>query len=170
MKTKLTPELQEEIIKKLKIGMYAKIVAQSVGIGERTYYYWLERGQKALELQENDKDVPENEKIFLQFLQSVRQSEAEGEAVLVAAIFGQIGNDWKAAMEILARKYPERWARKEYVDFKGEIEDKASTKFKDFKDNFKGIPKSVLSEISRDLVKKLRDAKNRNDKKKDNKS
>ena len=149
----------------MKSGWYVKVAVESVGIGRRTYYDWLERGKKALELQENDKDVPESEKIYCQFCQSVRQSEAEGEGVLVTAIFSQISNDWRAALEILSRKYPERWAKKEYMDFKGHIEeDEGDRKLKEFEDHFKGVPRAELSKISRDLVKRLRDAKDRHDK------
>jgi len=42
----------------------------------------LERGEKALELQEIGKEISENEKIFCKFCQSVRQSGVEGEGVL----------------------------------------------------------------------------------------
>ena len=78
MKTKLTPQIQEEIVKRLKIGCYAKTVATSVGITERTYYRWLERGIKAVKLQELGKRVPEAEHLFFQFFQSVRQFEIKG--------------------------------------------------------------------------------------------
>ena len=84
MKTKLTPELTENICKKLKTGIYAKVAAESEGITEKTFYNWLERGERALELAEKDIKYPESEEIFLQFLQSVRQATAEGEVVLVA--------------------------------------------------------------------------------------
>ena len=75
MKTKLNPRIQEEIVKRLKIGCYAKAAVEAVGIHRATYYRWLERGIKAVKLQELGKRVPKNEKIFLQFLQSVQQAE-----------------------------------------------------------------------------------------------
>jgi transposase len=40
-KTKLTPKLQEEIIKYVEAGNYAKDACQAVGIGRSTFYDWL---------------------------------------------------------------------------------------------------------------------------------
>ena len=37
-------------------------------------------------------------------------------------IFSQVQDDWRAALELLSRKYPEQWAKKEYMDFKGSID------------------------------------------------
>ena len=164
MKTKLTPEIKEEITKRLKVGCYAKMAAAAIGICERTYYYWLERGEKALKLKEIGRKVPQEEKIFLQFLQSVRQSEAEGEVALTAMIFSQAKDDWRAAMELLSRKYPERCARKEYLDFKGSMDqgpDKCEEALNEFEEMFADVPKGQLSKIISETNEKLREAKNK---------
>ena len=121
MKTKLTPQITEEITKRLKVGCYAKMAAAAIGINESTYYRWLERGEKALKLDELGKKIPETEKIFCKFCKSVRQSEAEGQVNIVTMVFSQIKDDWRAGMEILSRKWPEQWAKKEYLDFKGSL-------------------------------------------------
>ncbi len=121
MKTKLTEELIEDICKRLRAGWYAKVSAASVGISESTYYRWIERGKKALALEEEGKEVPESEKIYREFWESVRQSDAVGEGMLVTAIFSKIKEDWRAALEILSRKYPNRWGRKESIKLKKEV-------------------------------------------------
>jgi hypothetical protein len=72
MKTKLTEGIIEDICKKLRAGNYVKVVADSVGISQRTFYLWLERGSKAEKLYELRKKVPETERLFFQFFQSVR--------------------------------------------------------------------------------------------------
>ncbi|MBA7478831.1 hypothetical protein ES707_14259 [subsurface metagenome] len=121
MKSKLTPELQDKIIKYIKAGNYNKVACQMVGIWEKTYYRWIKRGEKALELEEEGKEISESEKIYCQFCQSIRQAEAEAEIRNVTVIYVAAKEDWHAAMEILARKYHDRWGRKELV---GGIKDK----------------------------------------------
>ncbi|MBA7635465.1 hypothetical protein ES703_43069 [subsurface metagenome] len=121
MKTKLTKELIEEICKRLRASWYAKVAAESVGISESTYYRWIERGKKASELEEKGKKVPESEKIYREFWESVRQSDAVGEGVLITAILSKIKEDWRAALEILSRKYHERWGRRESIKVEKEV-------------------------------------------------
>ena len=42
--TKLTPEVQERIVKTLSAGSYATVAARCAGIDSSTYYRWIERG------------------------------------------------------------------------------------------------------------------------------
>lgn len=162
MKSKLTPLMIDEITKRLKVGCYAKVVAGALGIAERSYYTWLERGSKAEKLSELDKKIPDTEKIYLQLWQSVRQSESEGEVSITTMIFSQIKDDWKAGLEMLSRKYPERWARKEYMDFKGTIDgpDKREEALNEFEDMFADVPRAELSNIISETTKKLYEARN----------
>ena len=62
-----------------------KLAAATV-ICKRVYYYWLERGSKTEKLQEFGRKIPETEKIYKQFVQSVRQSESEGELLKMNTI------------------------------------------------------------------------------------
>lgn len=48
-RTKLTPEVQETVVKYLKAGLYAEQVCAIAGISEATFYAWQARGRKALE-------------------------------------------------------------------------------------------------------------------------
>ena len=165
MKTKLTKEITEEITKRLKVGCYAKMAAAAIGVPERTYYTWLERGQKAEKMAEIGKKIPETEKIFSQFSQSVRQAEGESQVVLTTMIFSQAKDDWRAALEILSRKWPEQWAKKEFMDFKGTISDgpdKRQEALNEFEEMFAGVPKSQLSIILSETSRKLHEAKNNN--------
>jgi len=76
----------------------------------------------ALKLKAIGKKIPESEEIFCQLCQSIRQSENEAEVLITTMIFSQAKDDWKAGMELLARKWPEQLARKDFVDFKGSID------------------------------------------------
>jgi len=77
MKSKLTPELQKEIIKNVKKGFYIKKSAMAAGINESTYYRWVQRGTKVLLLKKNGKEIPESEIIYYNFCNSVRQAGEE---------------------------------------------------------------------------------------------
>ena len=63
----------------------------------------MERGLKAEKLFEQGKKLPETEVLFLQFLQSVRQSTAQGKQILVAAIFSQIKERCELIDQVLFR-------------------------------------------------------------------
>jgi hypothetical protein len=162
-KAKLTPALIESFEKKLNVGAYAKYVAQSEHVTERTYYAWIERGLKAEKLFETGKKLPETEVLFLQFLQSVRQAEANANIVLTTMVFSKGNEDWKAALEMLARKWPEDWARKDYVDFKGSIDrgpDKEQEARDEIEEMFPGVSRADQSKIAVEMTKRLRDAQN----------
>jgi disulfide oxidoreductase YuzD len=163
MKTKLTKEIIGEISKRLKVGCYAKIAAAAIGVPERSYYNWLERGQKAEKLAESVKKIPETEKIFWQFWQSVQQAEAEANIILTTMVFSKGNEDWKAALEMLARKWPEDWARKDYVDFKGSVDrgpDKAQEARDEIEEMFPGVSNADMSKIAMEMTQRLREAKN----------
>ena len=45
-KTKLNPELQEEIVKRIRAGNYIRVACQAVGISHTTYFDWLKKGEE----------------------------------------------------------------------------------------------------------------------------
>lgn len=97
-KTKLTPELQEQILEHLKLGMYDTIAAEAVGISRQTFYRWIRRGKE------------EREGLYYDFAQAIEQGKAIGEADLLATIKRASNRTWQAAAWILERSRPERWA------------------------------------------------------------
>ena len=173
---KLSNQVVDEIVKSIKTGMYIKDAVQIAGVSKKTFYLWKEQGEKIDTRCVNDegeiiqkeyKKLSKSEKLKLHFLHSVRQAEAQAKQVLVAAVFSHIRDDWRAAMEMLARRFPEDWAKKEYMDFKGNFEyDRGAQKLKEFEDQYKDVPRSTMSEIAEDLVKKLRDEEEKHDKEK----
>lgn len=105
----------------------------------------------------------ETEVLYCQFCQSVRQAEADANVVLTTMVFSKGNEDWKAALEMLARKWPEDWARKDYVDFKGSIDrgpDKEQKARDEIDEMFPGVSRADQSKIAVEMTKKLRDAKN----------
>lgn len=180
--TKLTATVQNKIVKALRMGNYAEVAAAYAGVSERTFYGWLERGERAKELamgkireilrlkwvlQQSNREiarsldvstgtvnrtvtlasersldwatvesmsdeqldtllsgsllerVPSAEKPFLQFLQAVKQAQAEAEvkAVELITLAGQ--KTFKALAWRLERKFPERWGRRSRHEITG---------------------------------------------------
>lgn len=99
--TKLTPEVRDKIVKAISAGAYATVAAKAAGIGESTYFRWLEEATK-----ENAK--PE----LVEFRESVKEAEAQAEIANIALIrtAAQAGT-WQAAAWYLERKHAERWGR-----------------------------------------------------------
>ena len=103
--TKLTPELQENIVIAINAGNYSKIAAEMVGIGETTFYRWMEEGAK-----------PDGKKEYREFRESIKRAEAQAEVISVARI-RQAENEgtWQAAAWYLERKHGDRWGRNDKV-------------------------------------------------------
>jgi hypothetical protein len=96
--TKLTPQTQAKIVELIRGGNYAEIAAAAAGIGERTFYSWMQRGER------------EEDSIYAEFRQVIKEAEAEAEIEAVAQVRAG-GKGWQAPMTWLERKFPSRWAR-----------------------------------------------------------
>ena len=166
---KLNDEIINAISKKLKTGMCAKVAAESEGINESTFYRWKKDGEDFLELVA-DKDgeilkpmwnkLTKSQKLKCKFCKSVRQSIAEGEVILLTAVYSHIQDDWRAAMKILARRFPSRWGKKDYMQVAQEVIEKPN-KLKEFEDEFfADVPESKMKDIAIGLEKLIEDAKN----------
>ncbi len=96
--TKLTPELQAQIVKDVSNGVTFRDAALSAGISERTFYYWIEEGRNA---KTGD---------LFQFLQSIRSAEAEARRKYTLVIAkASMDGDWRAALEYLKRHDRPTW-------------------------------------------------------------
>ena len=93
--TKLTPEIQQSIADAISAGNYARVAAECAGVGETTFYRWMQMGERARTGR------------FREFRESIRIAEAEARAV--KAWQTAIYKHWKAAMHWLARRHPDRW-------------------------------------------------------------
>lgn len=101
--TKLTPERALGIIELVRAGNYKKTAALANGVSESALYEWIERGEQD---RQTGKDT-----IFADFAESLTRAESESETALLSSVIAAIPDDPKLALEILARRYPARWAR-----------------------------------------------------------
>lgn len=100
--TKLTPEVEETILRHLRTGAFRKHAAEAAGVTEFAFDDWMRRGA-------------EGEKPFAQFAQKVRKAQAEdairSQSIITRAQLGKIDGDWKAAAWTLERKYPKLYGQ-----------------------------------------------------------
>jgi transposase len=93
-------EVRDRLLDNLREGMSIRAACTQSGIGERTYYRWLdecEDGEWTLEV-EAAKD----------FAEAVSLSKLK--------MLGDEKADWRAYAWILERRYPDRWGAKKEVD------------------------------------------------------
>lgn len=101
--SKLTPKLTETICAFIRTGNFAKVAAEAAGISEATFYRWLS--------DEGDQ--------FREFQESVARASAEAEVAAVEVLQAAFQDDWRAALEFLKRRFPERWQDRSRHDHAG---------------------------------------------------
>jgi hypothetical protein len=94
---KLTPETQRTILGAVRAGNFRTVACNLAGIDPDTLAGWIKKGEKGVEP-------------YASFVKEFRQAELECEVVLVATWKKAAPQDWRAAKELLAKRYPERWS------------------------------------------------------------
>lgn len=112
--TKLTPRLQNEMVRWLKRGAHIEHVCRYVGIQPRTYYNWLERGRAYEEAQIEGRKPQAKDRIYFVFLQSVERARAKAamDATTMILAIGKRNADWRALGFFLERSYPDIFGRR----------------------------------------------------------
>jgi hypothetical protein len=98
--TKLTTEARNRLCTAIAAGNYLDAACRSAGITYMTFSRWMKRGQNAAA------------GVYRELYEAVQRAEAEAEVRMVALWQQACPEDWRAAAEFLARRFPERWARK----------------------------------------------------------
>lgn len=84
--TALTPRVEEAILGNLIGGMSIDASCALAGIGVRTFYSWMNRGEQAREMLDEHGTIPESEAPFLHFQQSALDARAQAEARAVKVV------------------------------------------------------------------------------------
>lgn len=98
--TKLTPELQKEIVQIVRAGNYIETACDYVGISRETFRIWMRRGERGWKTDE----------IYSAFVGAILEAKAAAEIESVTRIrasarMGEIKDD----KFFLTHAYPERW-------------------------------------------------------------
>ena len=116
--TKLTPEVQRRIVEAISGGNYAVVAAEYAGIGQATFYAWLEKGRAGRQP-------------YAEFLAAVKEAEAQAEALAVKAVRVAFGDSWQAAMTWLERRFPARWGRRDRLEVEHTIVEREAKRLAD---------------------------------------
>jgi|SRR5829696_1101788 len=100
-RSKLTDDLEREILDAVRAGSYLAPAARRAGVSEKTIYEWRRLGREP--------DAPPR---LAQFAVALERAEAEAEVSILASIRHQIARgDGRLGLEVLARKHPDRWGK-----------------------------------------------------------
>jgi hypothetical protein len=103
--SKLTERTKNLLLQALQAGNDQKVAAQMAGIGETTFYRWMEMGAEE-----------KAKKEYREFRESVERAIAEAEVAAVARIQqAAVNGRWQAAAWWLERKHSERWGRNDKI-------------------------------------------------------
>lgn len=104
----------------LTAGAYVEDACRSVGIHRATFYNWIQRGNIQRERLAAGLKVEPEENLFLEFLDTVEQADAEGIISHVMNIDNAAKNGtWQASAWILERKQPHKWGRADRTEISG---------------------------------------------------
>lgn len=107
--TKLTQEIKENICKALLAGNHFSTSCQYAGVDTKTAQDWLLRGEGRIP------GRPASP-LYVDFAVAVRKAETDAEVRTVANWQNAIPNNWQAARDFLARRYPKRWQEKKRIE------------------------------------------------------
>jgi hypothetical protein len=89
----ITPDQERQLLALVKVGQYPAQAAKKLGLSKSAISMRKSRNSK--------------------FRQAIEAAEAYLEFALVAEVAKAAQRDWRAAMAILERRFPKRWARPE---------------------------------------------------------
>lgn len=146
--SKLSEETTSRICELLSAGNHVNVACAVVGLGKRTFYDWLDRGNP-------DREKPADEP-YREFRQRIERARDEGEARNVTTIAVAARKDWRAAAWLLERQQPERWARGAIARGGGPIDDPEKTGATD------GEDRDPFADLERDELAERRKARDAN--------
>ena len=94
------PVVYDTIITVLEEAGFLSVAARCAGVSSDSVRDWVQRGSRG-----------EN-KLLFRFWRDVQTAEANSEHNRVKNILKHEATDWHASMELLARRYPERWSKR----------------------------------------------------------
>lgn len=110
--TVLTDELRETVKQLLASGASLEAAALSAGVSRRTFSRWNAIAREAEEKLDRDEPLTEREVECLEFLNTAEEARATLKVRLLASLQKGAQSDWRAALAMLERLWPEEFAPK----------------------------------------------------------
>ena len=105
--SKFNPARAARVLAAIADGNHKHVAARLAGVHPETVSNWLKRGEAA------------STGVFAEFFDGFTRAEAAAEAKAIRAWQEAISQDWRAARDFLARRFPERWADRSRVELTG---------------------------------------------------
>ena len=127
---KLTKELQDKLCATISRGHYATTACAACGIGESTFFRWMEWGEDHYEVQRGERVLVRARSPYREFREAVEKAKAQAQMVHMEALrdaafetltdpsTGQVkvrSKNWTASAWFLERTAPHQFARREVV-------------------------------------------------------
>lgn len=105
--TKLSDEVEKDIIQAIEMGNYMETAAAYAGISKEVFYKWLRKGREQTKGRLHD------------FVHSIEKALAASEVHDVLNVSAAASVSWQAAAWRLERKFPDRWGRRDVIQHTG---------------------------------------------------
>lgn len=103
--SKLTPEMQTQIVQLLSAGNFVETVCDYVGIHKDTFYEWFSRGERGW--QKDQKPIN-----YVEFSDAVKKAISQVEITTVNDLRKGPQN-WQAKAWWLERRHPDKWGNRQ---------------------------------------------------------
>lgn len=107
-KEKISKQIIDTIVMTIRGGNYIETAAAMAGISKDTLYDWIKKADGRGGL-------------YKEFSDAIKKALAESEVRDVLLIGEASKTQWQAAAWRLERRYPTKWGRRDFLDFKGEV-------------------------------------------------
>lgn len=105
--SKFTQERVDIILEALSRGNYRTVACSLADVADNTFWRWMNRGEA------------EGEGPHYEFLLAVLKAEAQSESDIVGHVVSAVPDDWRAGIEILQRRHPDRWSKRTQNEVSG---------------------------------------------------
>jgi len=105
--TKLTDDVQKQIIQVIEMGNYIETAAAYAGVSKDALYKWLRKGREAKKGK------------YYGFVNAIEKALAESEVRDVLNVTSAASVSWQASAWRLERKFPDRWGRRDVIQHTG---------------------------------------------------
>jgi len=135
-KSKISPNLIEDVCNWLKLGYYQEDAAVMAGISPSTFYEWMKKGDEMDDNIEEDKALPSPDSslpatqeaveievvnMYSEFSEAVKRARAEAEGAHIRNIRRAADNgSWQASAWWLERSFPKKWGKRSAIEIGGE--------------------------------------------------